>query len=58
MMAPTQYCPSCQEVMYAEEKYYPAGTEVVYVCRNRRCPTFVQSDYQYPEKLKKFIDNK
>jgi hypothetical protein len=58
-MAPTEYCPTCGIVMYAdEEKYYPAGTEVVYVCRNPKCPTFVQSDNRYPEKLKKFFDNK
>jgi hypothetical protein len=58
-MAPTEYCPSCGEAMYADqERYLPAGTEVVYVCRNTTCPTYVQSDNQYPEKVKKFIDNK
>lgn len=46
-------------VMYAnQEKYYPAGTEVVYMCRNDTCPTYVKSNHRHREQLKKFVDNK
>lgn len=58
-MAPTQKCPSCPMTMYADkEKYYPAGTEVVYVCRNNECPTYKKSGLRHREQLKKFIDDK
>jgi hypothetical protein len=40
-MAPTRYCPQCNEPMYADvETYLPAGTEVVYVCRTPKCGGF------------------
>lgn len=58
-MAPVERCPSCRQVMYADkEKYYPAGTEVVYLCRNNTCPTYVKSNQRHREQLKKFVDNK
>jgi hypothetical protein len=37
-MARGMKCPSCGAPMYAqEEKYYPAGTEVVYECVDKSC---------------------
>lgn len=58
-MAPVEKCPSCRTVMYADqERYNPAGTEVVYVCRADLCPTYVKSGKRYREKLKKFVDNR
>ncbi|MFT3846725.1 MAG: hypothetical protein QM725_16820 [Lacibacter sp.] len=31
-------CPYCKTIMYAQdEKEYPAGYEVTYVCRNGNC---------------------
>jgi DNA-directed RNA polymerase subunit M/transcription elongation factor TFIIS len=34
-MAKGKKCPECEHYMYAKsEKDYPAGTEVVYVCRS------------------------
>ena len=45
--------------MYADkEKYYPAGTEVVYVCLNNKCPTYEKSGGRNREQLKKFVDSK
>jgi hypothetical protein len=40
-MAKGRTCPQCGNIMYAqEEKYYPAGTEVVYLCTNVKCLGF------------------
>lgn len=37
-MAKGKTCPQCGTYMYAKsEKQYPAGTEVVYQCRNGKC---------------------
>ena len=58
-MAPAEKCPSCRQVMYAnQERYQPAGTEVVYVCRYDLCPTYVKSGRRHREQLKKFVDNR
>jgi len=36
-MAKGKSCPQCGRHMYAqEEKYYPAGIEVVYACNSNR----------------------
>jgi hypothetical protein len=43
--------------MYArDEKYYPAGDEVLYECQNYNCPQYVKSGRRYHPQLKKFID--
>jgi hypothetical protein len=58
-MAPVERCPSCRQVMYAQdERYMPKGTEVVYVCRNGSCPTMQKTGGRYPEKLKKFVPSR
>jgi hypothetical protein len=59
VVAPAERCPACREVMYADqEKYMPKGTDVVYVCRNGRCPTALKTNGRYPEKIKKFIPSR
>jgi DNA-directed RNA polymerase subunit M/transcription elongation factor TFIIS len=54
-MAPTEYCPECGQVLYAdEETYKPMGTDVVYVCRNGGCESVKRG---FPYKVKKFVSN-
>jgi hypothetical protein len=56
-VASAERCPSCNATMYRDqEKYYSAGTEVVYLCRNDLCPTYVKSGNR--QKAKDFIDKK
>jgi hypothetical protein len=56
-VASAERCPSCNTTMYRDqEKYYSAGTEVVYLCRNDSCPTYVKSGNR--QKVKAFIDKK
>jgi hypothetical protein len=58
-VAPTERCPACRQVMYAQDEHYkPQGTDVVYVCRNGSCPTYVKSGNRYPEKIKKFVPSR
>lgn len=58
-MAPTEKCSSCQQAMYARnEKFMPAGTEVLYECQNYNCPQYVKSGRRYHPQLKRFVDNR
>jgi hypothetical protein len=58
-MAPTERCPACRNVMYAQdERHMPKGSDVTYVCRSGSCPTAVKTGGRYPEKFKKFVPSR